>query len=311
MIKKLGYGSWIETPHRKKNASKYKKSLPQFDHEIVRRAAKNILENYIREGLTPVTVRQLYYLMVSGHVLKKTESHYRKLSKVIVECRRNGTLIRQETSGISRKDWGWDCIRDETYDKGIGLFGSVDGTNKDIEKRTRQLDYQQHLEDMNIDQPLIWCESAGLVPQISEYAHAMGAPVYSSGGFDSLTSKRHVGCKLWKGKRNTLVILHVGDKDRQGDIIFESLKGDVDAFAAECKCNVRVERIAVTTKQIEDLNLQSYIARESQKTSDGLAVKVEAINPFALKTIVKKAIEGVVGSEYIKNIGNVDPLLDD
>ena len=86
---------------------------------------------------------------------------------------------------------------------------------------------------------------------------------------------------------------------------------DVDAFAAECECNVRVERIAVTTKQIEDLNLQSYIARESQKTSDGLAVKVEAINPFALKTIVKKAIEGVVGSEYIKNIGNVDPLLDD
>ena len=153
---------------------------------------------------------------------------------------------------------------------------------------------------MNIDQPLIWCESAGLVPQISEYAHAMGAPVYSSGGFDSLTSKRHVGCKLWKGKGNTLVILHVGDKDRQGDIIFESLKGDVDAFAAECECNVRVERIAVTTKQIEDLKLQSYIARESQKTRDGLAVKVEAINPFDLKTIVKDAIGEVVGLENIK-----------
>ena len=294
------YGSWIEKPNRRKNRYKLEKNLPQFDHEIVRREAKNILENYIREGLTPVTVRQLYYLMVSGHVLKKTESQYKKLSKVIVECRRNGTLIRQKTLGINGKDWGWDCIRDETYDKGIGLFGSVDGTNKDIEKRTRQLDYQQNLEDLNIDQPLIWCESAGLVPQISEYAHAMGAPVYSSGGFDSLTSKRHVGCKLWKGKRNTLVILHVGDKDRQGDIIFESLKGDVDAFAEECKCNVRVKRIAVTTKQIEDLKLQSYIATKSQETDDGLAVKVEAINPSDLKTIVKDAIGEVVGLQNIK-----------
>ena len=294
------YGSWVETPHRKKNRSKYTKSLPQFDHEIVRRGARTILENYIREGLTPVTVRQLFYLMVSKRLLDKTEPHYVKLSNVIAESRRNNTLIWNSFDGISAIEWCWDCIRDETYDKGIGLFGSVDGTNKDIEKRADQLRYQQYLEDKDIDQPLIWCESAGLVPQISEYAHAMGAPVYSSGGFDSLTSKRHVGCKLWKGKSNTLVILHVGDKDRQGDVIFESLKGDVDAFAEECKCNVRVKRIAVTTKQIEDLKLQSYIATKSQETDDGLAVKVEAINPSDLKTIVKDAIGEVVGLQNIK-----------
>lgn len=298
------YGSWVETPYREKNRLKFTTSLPQFDHEIVRRKARTILENYIREGLTPVTVRQLFYLMVSKGLLDKNEPHYIKLSNVIAESRRNNTLIRKSFDGISAIEWCWDCIRDETYDKGIGLFGSVDGTNKDIEKRADQLRYQQFLEDKDIDQPLIWCESAGLVPQISEYAHAMGAPVYSSGGFDSLTSKRHVGCKLWKGKRNTLVILHVGDKDKPGDVIFESLKGDVDAFATECGCNVRVERIAVTTKQIEDLKLQSYIARESQKTSDGLAVKVEAINPSDLKTIITEAVEGVVGSEYIKRSDN-------
>lgn len=298
------YGSWVETPYREKNRLKFTTSLPQFDHEIVRRKARTILENYIREGLTPVTVRQLFYLMVSKGLLDKNEPHYIKLSNVIAESRRNNTLIRKSFDGISAIEWCWDCIRDETYDKGIGLFGSVDGTNKDIEKRADQLRYQQFLEDKDIDQPLIWCESAGLVPQISEYAHAMGAPVYSSGGFDSLTSKRHVGCKLWKGKRNTLVILHVGDKDKPGDVIFESHKGDVDAFATECGCNVRVERIAVTTKQIEDLKLQSYIARESQKTSDGLAVKVEAINPSDLKTIITEAVEGVVGSEYIKRSDN-------
>ena len=304
MIKKLGYGSWPQSAHHRKMTNTMKTSLGKYHNEIIRRKAKNILKDYIQKGLTPITIRQLYYLMVSDRILEKTDGHYNKLVDVITLARRNGSLISDTGDGISGKDWGWDCIRDETYDKGIGLFGSVDGTNKDIKKRADQLIYQQRLENKNIDQPLIWCESAGLVPQISEYAHAMGAPVYSSGGFDSLTSKRHVGCKLWKGKGNTLVILHVGDKDRQGDIIFESLKGDVDAFAEECKCNVRVERIAVTTEQIEDLKLQSYIARESQKTSDGLAVKVEAINPSDLKTIVKEAIVGVVGSEYIKSSDN-------
>ena len=303
MIRK--YGSIPETKKDKNQSALTGIELKEYSPEKIRRDAKRILQKYIEDGLTPVTVRQLFYLMVSDRKLEKTENHYGRLGRAIAKTRRSNRLITKETDGITGGEWGWDCIRDEKYDSGLGIFGSIDATDQHIKQRAEQLQKQQFLEKCNRNQPLVWCESAGLVPQISKYANRLGAPVYSSGGFDSLTSKRHVGCKLWKGKSNTLVILHVGDKDRAGDKIFESLKGDVEAFANECLCKVRVQRIAVTAEQIKDLNLKSYSESLKTKSADGFAVKVEALPPSELMSIVEIAIKNVIEQEDVNKLDEI------
>ena len=270
------------------------KSPKKGSSEYLRRCANRIIKDYIDEGLTPITIRQLFYLMVSNHKIDKNESQYNALSKAIVSARRSGLLA-------SSRQAGWECIRDEKFDSSLSTFGSIDATTIHIDQRRRQLFRQQALEKAGIPQPLIWCESAGMVPQISKYANLLGAPVYSSGGFDSLTAKRAVGCELWRGKTNTLVILHVGDKDKAGDAIYESLRGDVLAFSKECDCKVEVQRIAVSAEQIESLNLESYSVLKKDVNKDGFAVKAEAIPPSVLRNIVEGRVRDLIGDFSFKN----------
>src|ERR1035437_3459784 len=46
----------------------------------------------------------------------------------------------------------------------------------------------------------LWCEAAGMMPQLTRVADDYSVPVYSSGGFDSATSKWELAQRIsdWK-----------------------------------------------------------------------------------------------------------------
>ena len=99
MIRK--YGSISETKKDKNQSALTGIELKEYSPEKIRRDAKRILQKYIEDGLTPVTVRQLFYLMVSARKLEKTENHYGRLGRVIAKTRRSNRLISKETDGIT------------------------------------------------------------------------------------------------------------------------------------------------------------------------------------------------------------------
>src|SRR5690606_30299136 len=62
----------------------------------------------------------------------------------------------------------------------------------------------------------VWCEAAGMLPQLARAAEPYSVPVYSSGGFDSLTAKKRLADRICRIGKPT-VILHLGDYDPSGE----------------------------------------------------------------------------------------------
>ena len=102
----------------------------------------------------------------------------------------------------------------------------------------------------------IWVEATGMVPQVARVAHTSGADVYSCGGFDSLTAKYEAAQRAIDRAIPT-VVLHVGDHDAAGLVIFASVAEDVSQMVADLgePGIIDFHRIAVTEEQIDRYSL--------------------------------------------------------
>ena len=74
------------------------------------------------------------------------------------------------------------------------------------------------------------CEAADLVGRIERIATPHGVPVYPSSGFDGLKGKRAMGERALDRDVPT-VVLHIGDRDDDGDRIYVAAAEDAIAWA--------------------------------------------------------------------------------
>jgi hypothetical protein len=68
-----------------------------------------------------------------------------------------------------------------------------------------------------------------MAPQLSRVAGEFAVPVYSAGGFASLTAVRQIVDRAVERDHSTL-LLHVGDFDPSGESIFAAMAADARAF---------------------------------------------------------------------------------
>ena len=138
----------------------------------------------------------------------------------------------------------------------------------------------------------VWCEAAGMVPQLVRVAQPYGVAVYSSGGFDSTTAKYETARRLATESRPT-VILHVGDLDPSGVAVFDALAEDLTAFVSGLDGPVpTLSRLAVTPEQVTALGLATAPPKETDRRGGftGETTQAEAIAPDELADIIRDAI---------------------
>ena len=158
---------------------------------------RQVLERYAEH--VPLTVRQIFYALVGAERLEKTEGQYERLCYALNMARR-ARLIE------------FDDIRDD----GVSLLASrfyagVKGFHDETARRAR--DYRRHRQAGQSSYVELWCEAAGMVPQLASIADAYSVPVYSAGGFASLSAVRHIVDRA-VGRDVRTVLLHVGDSTR-------------------------------------------------------------------------------------------------
>jgi hypothetical protein len=172
-----------------------------------------VLEEY--EEQLPLTVRQIFYRLVGAYGFEKTEQAYGRLCQHLVRARR-ARLIPFEAI----RDDGVASISSAFYGSPEDFW---DDTGRRIRayRRDRQTGQEEYLE--------LWCEAAGMAPQLATVADTYSVPVFSAGGFASLTAVRQIAERALDRLVPT-VILHVGDFDPSGESIFESMVEDARAF---------------------------------------------------------------------------------
>lgn len=232
-----------------------------------------IIQEY--RDVLPLTLRQIYYVLVSREAIEKTEHDYKALTETMNKARRGGYV-------------DWQAIRDDGFTEVVPQFyADVDDlweTFQHVADNFR-VDRQQR-QDRRLQ---VWCEAAGMVPQLERVAEPYGISVTSSGGFDSTTTKHYVGRQI--AGEGSLTVLHLGDHDPSGVHLFSSLAEDVGAFTKAYGGSVEFIRLAVTPEQVEEYSLPTAPPKKTDKRSfAGLTTQCEALDPRTLAQIVEDAI---------------------
>lgn len=240
-------------------------------------AVAGVLDTY--SDRLPLTVRQIFYALVVLGAIDKTAKGYERLCDVLNRARRGGYVP-------------FSAIRD---DKGMrvepGGFGSVEQFDAAVRASIRNY-RRRHLPGVEV-----WVEGSGMVPMIAEVADLYRVPVFSSGGFDSVTAKYEAANRIAEQPR-PVTVLHIGDYDPSGLAVVDSAAEDVAAFldSFDLPGWVRFIRLAVTPEQIAAYQLPTAPPKKTDNRGDGVSrtVQAEAIPPDVLDALVRGALEDYV-----------------
>jgi hypothetical protein len=236
------------------------------------RAVLREYENYL-----PLTIRQIFYRLVSVHAYDKTEQAYERLCEHLNRARRARLIsfeaIRDDTSIVSEPDH-WT---------GVEQFWAT--------VRVMAKDFKLDRNDGQRSRLVVTCEAAGMVPQLERVAHPFGVPVISGGGFDSTTDKHKFAVALAEHDRPTEV-LDIGDHDASGAHKYLAFLEDVEAFTRDLGGNATFTRLAVTPEQIRRYGLPTVPPKDTDNRAfSGQTCQAEALAPDVLAQILRSAIE--------------------
>jgi len=207
------------------------------------RATKPLLDAAITElerihEHWPVTLRKLFYALVSNETIANDKKTYSKLSRIVCAARLEGLI-------------DWRAIEDRTR------------TIKDLSGYTDAAQFcRAHMEgffcgyfrDLLQDQPEaleVWVEKDALVRQAQAVARVYQIPATAARGFSSLTFQRQLVERAQdaeeRGKR--LCILYLGDLDPSGMAASTSM---MQTIWTELKCeNVYLDRLALNPEHVQ------------------------------------------------------------
>lgn len=230
--------------------------------------AKEIVESYD----TGVTLRQLYYRLVSEGAIPNAQSKYKRLSDKTAQARRAGWFpaLIDRTREIEHYAWwdnGYECIDQ-----------MVDGFRLDRTEGQKNSIY-------------LGVEKHGMSVQLMHWFGKFGIPVLALGGYSSQTFvdevKRHV-----ENQGRPSVLLYAGDFDPSGVDIDRDFEERTEIFD-------HVYRVALNKKQIVEFDLPPMPgkAADSRSASFILAhgeliqVELDAIPPDELRKLYQKHID--------------------
>lgn len=252
--------------------------------------AIGVIEEY-REHW-PLTARQIYYRLIGNRGYAKTEQFYERLCHHLGNARR----ARRIPFDAMRDD-GVSVMSPGHYAGESGFYAHVQRLAKSYE-RDKLADQRVYLE--------VWCEAAGMQPQLAEVAHIYSVPVYSCSGFDSLTAKKWIAERVCTQGKNA-IILHLGDYDPSGVAIFDAVAEDVAAFVAADRphgyCSVAFERVALTADQVRAYELPTAPAKATDSRSkrwSGETCQLEALAPDQIAAFLDQAIRSHLDKDQLR-----------
>jgi len=252
------------------------------------RESKVILEQYE----VPLTLRQLFYRLVSKMILSNTTSSYKRLSEIIVKARERGEVEDWRIEDRSREVLGyWDFFNstEEFLDYQVGQFKSS---------------WQSYLRPIWADQPRyveVWVEKDALSRLVAEVAIQYRVITCPARGYSSYSYLRRA-VERFRGAGKPVVVIYLGDYDPSGLDISRDLHERLLRYGTE---GLEVKRAALTLEQIRKYRLPPMPAKASDprherfvaNTGGTDAVELDALPPDALQQAVRKAIEQEIDAD--------------
>lgn len=250
-----------------------------------------IVEEYFGEGYT-LTLRQLYYLMVSQGLIPNTPIEYEKLGSLLVRGRMAGVV-------------DWSAIEDRVRAPFLPYWTTdPDGAMKDIinsYRLNRQKGQEVYIE--------LWVEKdalSGFLSPITSYYHIN---LMVNRGYSSC-SAMYDAFKRFQWQSETLgkciCILYVGDHDPSGLDMIRDVEDRMEAFGLQ---DYEVKHIALTMEQIKKYDPPPNPAKKKDsrfgwyKERHGeVSWEADALKPKVLSQVVKDNIEDLIDIDMFEAV---------
>lgn len=246
--------------------------------------------NDLREYL-PLTLRQIYYQLVSKDYIENTQSAYTSLSKLIKWGRIDG-YIR------------WNSIEDR-----VRVFHDLTGwydSNNFIDDTLKYFlkGYKRDLLQSQEKYIEIWIEKDALASIFQRIAEPYTIPVVVCRGFTSISFLHEFKIRLQYHQDKEPIMLYFGDFDPSGKEMLLAMKTTLQNEMGTRKIDFK--RIALTEEQIQMYKLPNNPralkstdtrAQKHIEKYGSLAVELDALRPDTLTYIVTNAIESEIDAE--------------
>jgi hypothetical protein len=240
----------------------------------------------------PCSVRNVYYLAVSAHLIEKDTAGSRRNYSLIVNAL--GDMRENE-------ELPWKWIPDYTrYRQGPEQFNSIELAIDATVKRYRRDLWQT--QDYFVD---VWCESDSIRGVIGNVTASLGVDILPCRG---QSSKRLIydAAQLYSAITKPVLVFYVGDWDPTGLAIPRSVEERLARYGGR---KIVIRRLAVTAEQIpglidaghvsnqDDSNYHRFIEECKRNGLDHLSYETEAIPPNELRRLVTNAIRDCIDTK--------------
>lgn len=241
---------------------------PRINWQSVLHRAAEIVRSYDSQ----VTLRQLYYRLVSEQLIPNKLTTYNTLSARSAEARRAGWFP-------DLVDRGRDIQRYRTFEDPAAALLWL--------SRIYRLD-----RTMNQEYTIfIGVEKNGLINLLTTWFGDLGLPVIALGGYSSQTFVDDIVRDVESQGREA-VLIYAGDFDPSGEDILRD-------FVSRTDCWMEVNRIALNREQIDEYNLPPLPGKASDSRAEGfirrhgelMQVELDALPPDVLRGLYTDAID--------------------
>jgi hypothetical protein len=225
---------------------------------------------------TPVTLRQLYYQLVARLLIPNSQQAYKRLSSLTAELRRQGDF--PELMDANR-----EIHRHAFWSSPSELLEAASSQYR--RDRTSGQDVSLYLG----------VEKRGIVAQLDAwFSDNLGIPVVPLGGYSSESYEHDIQRDAEVSDRPTVVI-YAGDFDPSGEDILRNFTKQMERRGLDLK----IERIALTAKQVDQYQLPEMPGKESDSRANGfrakhgklVQVELDALDPNILRNLYQEGID--------------------
>jgi len=269
-----------------------------------------VVEHYQKQGLR-LTLRQLYYQLVTQNIIANEEREYKRLSSLLSKARLAGLT-------------DWDAIEDRIRrPERPNEFADLDELVKvalDSYRRPRMEGQPNYVE--------LWVEKDALAGVLAPIAKHWHITLMVNRGYSSQSAMYEAACRIDHACRNAdgvpqaePIILYLGDLDPSGEDMVRDVRSRLNDFlwgyqdgderisptgwfidvSDALPVQVRVEKIAITPEQVakygpppnptklKDSRAAAYIAEHGHHSWE-----VDALRPEVLQRLIEARLGDLI-----------------
>jgi len=195
-----------------------------------------IISDYQAQGYK-LTLRQLYYQLVSRNVIANHDREYKKLSRVLTDGRMSGIV-------------DWDAIEDR-----LRVPQNVYSVNDIYEALQDTIDqYRLKRQEGQKNHIEVWVEKDAISNVLKRVTQKYGINILVNRGYGSVTAMKDAYERyVWRiRKGQNAVILYLGDHDPSGLDMIRDISKRVNEMLDYHAYSCQVVPIALTMEQIKE-----------------------------------------------------------